>query len=205
MKRKQMKIGWQWKKDVWEKIWEWIKRIRKVVTIISIWFVIGLIINQQKLQISNKIQAWAIVTLVFITGIYAYQTHKTVKEAEKRRKADYWERRIKEFYKPFWDILNTMRNEIKIDTFGERRTEEILKDVEDFYWKRRYMIPIDTSNKINELHTDLFIASIDIAQLDNKEVKKLLRQLRMAESKVRTIIVDEWKSIEASIRKIYGY
>ena len=67
------------------------------------------------------------------------------------------------------------------------------------------MIPIDTSNKINELHTDLFIASIDIAQLDNKEVKKLLRQLRMAESKVRTIIVDEWKSIEASIRKIYGY
>ena len=127
MKRKQMKIGWQWKKDVWEKIWEWIKRIRKVVTIISIWFVIGLIINQQKLQISNKIQAWAIVTLVFITGIYAYQTHKTVKEAEKRRKADYWERRIKEFYKPFWDILNTMRNEIKIDTFGERRTEEILR------------------------------------------------------------------------------
>ncbi len=205
MKRKQMKIGWQWKKDVWKKIWEWIKRIWKVVTIISIWFVIGLIINQQKLQISNKIQAWAIVTLVFITGIYAYQTHETVKEAEKRRKADYWERRIKEFYKPFWDRLNTVRNEIKIDTLGERRTVEILKDVEDFLWEKSYMIPIDTFNKINELHTELFIGSIDIAQFDNKKVKELLRQLRRAESKVRTIIVDELKSIEASIRKIYGY
>jgi len=182
------------------------KRNKDLIIIGIIWIIISIpILIMLYPKVGEMIQAEAIITLVFVTIFYAVQTQKMVKEEEKRRKADYWERRIKEFYKPLWDRLNTVRNEIKIDTLGEGRTVEILKDVEDFLWEKRYMIPIDTFNKINELHTELFIASIDIAQLDNKEVKELLKQLRRAESKVRTIIVDEWKSIEASIRKIYGY
>ena len=173
-----------------------------VIFYLSICFIIY---KQYYISISDKIEVGAIVTLVFITGNYAYQTHKTVKEAEKRRKADYWERRINKFYKPFFDKLNTIRREINIETLSGDRTKEILKDIEDFYWERRYMISIDTFKEVNELHTKLFIASVDIAQLDNNEAKELLKDFRIAESKVRTIIVNEWKGIEASIRKIYGY
>ena len=195
MKGKQMK-----------KVWRWMKRIWIVVIVIFILLLACFFIWKQcGIQIGDKIEASAIVILVFITGIYAYQTHKTVKEAEKRRKADYWERRINKFYKPFFDKLNKMSNKVNKDTIGKKITENILKDVEDFCWKRRYMIPIDTFKKINELHFNLFIASIDIAQFDDKEVEELLRQFRMAESKVRKLIVNELESIEASIRKIYGY
>ena len=98
-----------------------------------------------------------------------------------------------------------MRREINKDTVDKKITENILKDVEDFYWKRRYMISIDTFKKIDELHTKLFIASIDIAQLSNDEAEKLLKDFRMAESKVRDIIIMEWENIENSIRKFYGY
>jgi hypothetical protein len=190
MKGKQMK-----------KVWRWIVVIAIFILLSACFF----IWKQCGIQIGDKIEASAIVILVFITGIYAYLTHKTLKEAEKRRKADYWERRIIKFYKPFFDKLNKMGNTVNKDTIGKKITENILKDVENFCWERRYMIPIDTFKKINELHTDLFIASIDIAQFDNKEVEEFLRQFRMAESKVRKLIVNELESIEASIRKIYGY
>jgi len=184
-----------------KKVWIWIAVIAIFILLSACFF----IWKQCGIQIGDKIEASAIVILVFITGIYAYLTHKTLKEAEKRRKADYWERRINKFYKPFFDKLNKMRNKVNKDTIGKKITENILKDVKDFSWERRYMIPIDTFKKINELHTDLFIASIDIAQFDNKEVEEFLRQFRMAESKVRKLIVNELESIEASIRKIYGY
>lgn len=162
--------------------------------------------------INNIIQAIAIITLVFVTWVYAKRTKDLVEqekisleEQKKKRTIDFWEKRINEFYKPFIDKLNTMRREINKDTVDKKITENILKDVEDFYWKRRYMISIDTFKKIDELHTKLFIASIDIAQLSNDEAEKLLKDFRMAESKVRDIIIMEWENIENSIRKFYGY
>jgi len=157
-------------------------------------------IDLKDLSISDKIQAGSIIALVFVTLYYAIQTYMLVKEAKKKRDADFWERRIAEFYKPFIVKLNTMRDEINVETLSAYRTEEISIDTQNFLWEKRYMVSKDTFNKINELHSKLFIVHTDV-----DKAEELLREFREAESKVRTIIVNECKSLEASIRKIYGY
>jgi len=158
------------------------------------------------------IQADAIITLILVTWAYAIRTKDLVdqqkislEEQKKKRTIDFWERRINEFYEPFFDKLNKMRSKINLDTFGKKIAENILKDVEDFYWKRRYMISIDTFKKISDLHTKLFLSYLDVSQLGHDEASKVLRDFRIAESKVRDIVIMEWENIENSIRKFYGY
>lgn len=91
-------------------------------------------------MINNIIQAILIVTLVFVTFFYAKQTQrlveeerKSLEEIKKKRDADYWERRISEFYKPFIDKLNNMIVEIRKDPIDTDRTWEIIKNTGDFF------------------------------------------------------------------------
>ena len=110
--KKAIKNIWAWIKMVMKKIWNLIKIIGKWIWIftervwlgtvgITLWFLACFIIYKQTdFLISDKIQAWAIVTLVFVTLYYARQTHNLVKEEKKRRQAEYGERYIQNFYNP---------------------------------------------------------------------------------------------------------
>ena len=81
---------WAWEKMVIKKIWnlmkiiaEWIWIFIKKVWLgtvgVALWLSASFIIYKQTdLLISDKIQAWAIVTLVFVTLYYARQTQNLV-------------------------------------------------------------------------------------------------------------------------------
>lgn len=178
-------------------IWEWIKRIWKVVTIISIWLVIGLIINQQKLQISNKIQAWAIITLVFITGVYAYHTRRLVDEEKKRRNSDYWAKTITEFYEPLTKKLNDIEAEIHKSPINREKMDELKEDIRYFIWRKRYMVSRKTAEKIENLLLDIWMANFEKSSFAFEQYYK-------ANDEARKIIIKEWGAVEDKIRKIYA-
>lgn len=198
MKGKQMKKARKWIKDVWEKVWKWMKKTWKIATVMFFCFIICFIINQQKLTISDKIQAWTIITLVFITGIYAYLTYKIVKEAEKKRKADYWEKRINEFYQPFIVKLNNIKEELYNEQKDTKKMNEVRNDAQCFFWKKKYMISQETVKKIEEWQLTIFEAEID-------GEKESFKKYYEAEKEVRTTINNEWNEVEDKIRKFYGY
>jgi len=63
-----------------KKICQWIKKYWKAIILVLAWLIACLIIHWQNLDINDKVQAWAIITLVFITLYYAIQTQKLVEQ-----------------------------------------------------------------------------------------------------------------------------
>lgn len=96
---------------------EWIKKILKIIIIVSILLIIFfgcyIVYEQDEVQIGDKIQAWAIIALVVITGFYAAQTQRIVKEEKEKRTAEFGRIRIEDFLDVLKENLNGMRKKLK--------------------------------------------------------------------------------------------
>ena len=150
------------------------------------------------------IQAELIVILVSITLFYAIQTQRLVKEEKrlvkeekKKNTADFWEKRLVEFYKPFIDKLNNMKNAVYTKPINKDRIFEIYKNTTDLIWKRDYMISEKTCKKIEKLTMILF-------ETQNYRERDSLKEFTDLEEEVRKIIVNEWNDIKNALRKIYA-
>jgi len=149
-------------------------------------------------QINNIIQAIAIITLVFVTLYYAVQTQKLVEEGKKKRDADFYEKRIDEFYMPFIEKLNVLKDKIHESPLNSVEMHNLSRETVLFLWQKARLAPKKTIKKIKALLIDLLVAR---PKLDENTLEKL----RESEDEVRKIIVEEWKIVEDEIRKIYGY
>jgi len=155
--------------------------------------------------INNIIQAIAIITLVFVTWVYAKRTgdlveqeKKTLEENKKKKDADYWEKRINEFYQPFIVKLNNIKEELYNEQRDTKKMNELRNDAQCFFWKKKYMISQETVKKIEKLQLTIFQAELD-------RRKKSFKKYYEAEKEVRTTINNEWNEIEDKIRKFYSY
>jgi uncharacterized protein YacL len=79
-----------------------------VIVSVILWF----ICPEQQERVNNIIQAAAIIALVFVTMFYAiqtknqaYLTKQIIEEEQKKRVADFGERRIKETLRPLGEYL----------------------------------------------------------------------------------------------------
>ena len=142
------------------------------------------------------------MTLAIVTAYYAIQTHRIVKESEKKRIADFQERRISEFYKPFIDKLDDMENLINLGTIKNMKTKNIAKSTDNLLREKKYMISRKTLIDIFKLRDDL-INNIISETKDNEKAMKLFFEFNKAREKVRQIVTKEKLKIEEKIREFY--
>ena len=147
---------------------------------------------------SDIVQAEAIVALVFVTLVYAIETHKHVKEGKIKRIAAFYEKRINEFYAPFIKKLNDLRDELHSDTSETAKMNDLRNDARYFIWQKEYMASEATVKKIQELLDNILFADLDRS-------KEAFKKYRESEKVVRNIIIEEQDKIIIKIRKIYGY
>jgi phage regulator Rha-like protein len=147
---------------------------------------------------SDIVQAEAIVALVFVTLVYAIETHKLVKEGKIKRIAAFYEKRINEFYAPFIKKLNDLRDELHNDTSETAKMNDLRNDARYFIWQKEYMASEATVKKIQELLDNILFADLDRS-------KEAFKKYRESEKVVRNIIIEEQDKIIIKIRKIYGY
>lgn len=180
--------------------WKWnvVKRFWGGITVLIILFLSWYYILQLNIATSIKIQCIAVVALVIITGSYTYHTYKLVEEGKKKRDADFWEKRIIEFYMPFIEKLNALKNQMSRESGNGEKLIKKIDGLRDFFLEKKYMIPEKTSQQIESLQEALWTAL-----LDDKDL--LMMNFYAAENEVRDIISNEWGEIENNIRKLYGY
>lgn len=165
-----------------------------LVGILAMIFV-GCLLYPNKNQI---IQAEAIVALVFVTLVYAIETHKLVKEGQMKRVADFYEKRINEFYGPFIEKLNDLRDELHREPPDMKKMNELKKDAQYFLWQKEYMVSQVTAKKIVKL-------MLHILEVDHDRSREAFRKYYESAIAVGNIITEELDEITIKIRKIYGY
>ena len=153
----------------------------------------------------------AILILVWVTWFYAKRTQdlvdeqqKYLEEAKKKNNADFGEKRIAEFHKPFIDQLNTMISNINRSTLADDAIIEILNSAHELFLRKKYMASKETCEFIDELRSSIFFAHVDSANNED-EINIMIAEFRQNEKKVREIIVTEWNALEDQIRNFYGY
>lgn len=155
--------------------------------------------------INNIIQAIAIITLIFVTWVYAKRTKDLVdqekislEEEKKRRDAEHWEKRINEFFMPFIEKISDIRDGLHKSPIDTKKMNELTKNTQYFFWHRGWLISKETFKKIEKLEFAIFVAVADID-------KESLKRFHEAEKEVRKIIVNDWKETEDKLRKFHGY
>ena len=143
----------KWIKKVGKFLWILIRKTWEFIIGIAFWFLTCIIIYKQaEIQITDKIQAWAIVTLIFVTIFYAIQTQRLVQQGKislkdqiKKRNADYGEKLLQNFFLPlifkFIDLEAIIK---KIPGLSElnnkiRPAVEIVNEITGLYKKYGYI------------------------------------------------------------------
>ncbi len=128
--------------------------------LIFFWFLTVVIISVLLLflkcaAINNIVQAIAITTLVFVTWFYAKQTKRQaeetkrlVEEGKKKNIADFWEKRINEFYEPFVKYMNDIKDELHKEIVDTDRMNKLRKDSKYHFWRKQYMTSKATAKKM---------------------------------------------------------
>ncbi len=117
-----------------EKMLSWFQKRWKVAIGLTIFVIIPLLLagyvwRQEDIERSDKIQAIAIIAFVFITGYYAAQTQRLVKEQKnaleeerKRRNAEFGIQRIQGFLSPLLHMLEGLKDRLSLVTEANKST-----------------------------------------------------------------------------------
>lgn len=193
-----------------KKIWECIKKSWQIILGIFLWLFICFFIYFQSIYISDAIQAWAIVTLVFITLYYAWQTQRLVKqqqisltEDKNKREADFWLGRLKEYYLPQKFNLTQLMASITFKPFNLGEFAKNTRDIINILGHNQYLVTqdlADSSIKLLKLLVDNFrvIGDRNITPgLINSTIEIVTKTIH--------ILDDEIKLIENKLIKVYGF
>jgi hypothetical protein len=91
----------------------WIKKWREVLICLVLFFIFAApVLIIKGIGISDKIQAMAIIGLIFITAFYAIQTQKLVEEERKKRYAEFGMQRIQKFLRPLLKRLDSFKDSV---------------------------------------------------------------------------------------------
>lgn len=139
-----------------KKVWIWLKKnwgiILGIVLLFSGCFIIY---KQTELQISDKIQAWCILTLVFITGFYAVQTQKLVEQQKNflneeliRRSIEFREKRFRELYSPLGTLTAELSRALEHEPNSVGKIESLISETINLVYKYYYMLSSDATTKL---------------------------------------------------------
>ncbi len=193
-----------------KKLLDWLKNSWGILLGLVLYLIAVKIIYNQILDIRFQMQAWGVVTLVFITIYYAWQTQRLVKqqqisleEDKKKREADFWLVRLKEYYSPLKYNLNYLTASLDSETFFRDEfmvaTEKILKIVghnqylitEDLLKKEENLLYLLAKNKDHFLHGEI--------------PPEIVSPIIQAIKKIFNTIEEEIRFIEEKLVKTYGF
>jgi len=163
---------------------------------------------------SNIIQAIALITLVFVTWIYARQTQELVQqekislfEETKKRHADFCEKNLQEFYMPLQYRLNNLNllfkessNLSELQCFSDYAKENY-KVITDVLEKYGYLAHQDFGKSIDKL-TQLFESAFDLSSDRPQEFDSLKGYTRSLLEDMRIMIT---KQIKENLKIVNEY
>ena len=165
------------------------------------------------LETNDRVEAWAIATLVFVTIFYAIQTQNLVKEEKKKRGAEFGRIRIEDFLHVLKVELNHMEEKLnRMKTIDSGSNSEIFSvkanfdPITNLLNKRDYL-----STKLLNKALWLFKKDVDESWIKQENWEKLESRAIWRDEllkRVKTImklVEKERKDIISHIRKTYGY
>lgn len=162
-------------------------------------------------KLSSIVQADAIIALVFVTLFYAGQTQELVKQEKaalddqkSKRRADYGEKKIKEFYNPLKYQIHKLKNTIIVQPNLYKPIILLHRDILKLGSDHGYLVKKENEEVIVELLNVLWeITSINIL---NKEKLKAWKEKGLIEAeKVIDIIKNEINIVKKKIDEVYGF
>ena len=186
--------------------WKWVKGIIPRILIGFFWISATFIIFKlTEIKISDKIQAWAVVTLAVITGIYAYQTFKLVQqekisldEEKKRRTVDFWQSRLTEFFIPLKINLQKLQKVVKLEPFS---SDEFSKTISEFIelMSKAYMLSPELNNSLIS-----FLNMFKFQKREKVEEGERYAIIEQSEELLKKVNI-EIRIFEYKINEIYGF
>ena len=186
--------------------WKWVKGIIPWILIGFFWISATFIIFKlTEIKISDKIQAWAVVTLAVITGIYAYQTFKLVQqekialdEEKKRRTVDFWQSRLTEFFIPLKINLQKLQKVVKLEPFS---SDEFSKTISAFIelMSKAYMLSPELNNSLIS-----FLNMFKFQKREKVEEGEKYAIIEQSEELLKKVNI-EIRIFEYKINEIYGF
>jgi len=152
--------------------------------------------------INNIIQAIAIITLIFVTWVYAKRTKDLVdqekislEEEKKKRDAEFWARAIEEFYIVF---IDKVKKYLEVFWSLEDLDQKISlrNEISRLIAEKGYMISKETKKRILELSNDFLL-------VDSGASRELIEKAKKSLKAAAGIINDEKKILDDKIRKFY--
>ena len=186
--------------------WKWVKGIIPWILIGFFWISATFIIFKlTEIKISDKIQAWAVVTLAVITGIYAYQTFKLVQqekislnEEKKRRTVDFWQSRLTEFFLPLRINLQKLVAIMEFKPFSVAEFSKTLSEFTELMSKAYMLSPELNNSLISFLNMFKFQKREKVEEAEkyaiNEQSEELLKKVNI-----------EIRIFEYKINEIYGF
>jgi hypothetical protein len=165
---------------------------------------VGCLLYPNKNQI---VQAEAIVALVFVTIFYAIKTDRLVEEGQKKRMADFMEKRINDFYIPCIEKMLSLVDPFKmLDATSDRdyqsKVAVKMHELLGLYNSKIYMLSDETSLKIAEwLMVNYQKDFIRLSDKDKDAINKLKNEI----ASILDMLEKEKDEIADQIKKIYGY
>jgi hypothetical protein len=193
---------------------------------LALWSVLLLIVLfVRAMQLSDRIQAASVITLVFVTMYYAVQTQALVKEEQRslkeetdKRVAEYGEKRIKEFLIPLNGLLSNLKMYFNVVTNPRNRrlieqhddmllsTREVgYGKFKDFFSQQRFMCNDQLQKRIYGFITDI---ESSWPTIDNQEDAYLIPWKAKMDKEIDKLIVfvdGEIGAISIHIKKTFQY
>ena len=168
--------------------------------------------EEQRMLGNIIINASAIIFLAFITLSYALYTKKlsdqgkaqlkqfalSLDEQVRKTRADFNERRISKFYRPFFGLLYEMNSALLEKEIDEGLTMSIIRRLNSLFVEKGYMISTITRQKLKLIDPLFFSAQVSLA---NRE--SMIKKFKKEEDEISTILILEWDHIENEIRDFY--
>lgn len=163
-----------------------------------------LIFLKPQQTINNVIQSIAIITLVFVTWVYAKRTKDLVEqekisleEEKKRRSVDFWRSRLTEFFIPLKINLQKLQKVVKFEPFS---SDEFSKTLSEFIelMSKAYMLTAEMNNSLIS-----FMSYFKFQRRDKVEEGEIYAIIEQSEELLKKVNI-EIRIFEYKINEIYG-
>ncbi|MGB2764118.1 MAG: hypothetical protein WBC20_06860 [Candidatus Aminicenantaceae bacterium] len=188
------------------------KKYKDLMIIGIIWIIVSILILIILCpEVGEMIQAEALITLVFVTIFYAKQTQNLVEQEKisledqkSKRRADYGEKKLKEFYNPLKYKIHKLKNTIIVQPNLIKPIILLYNDILKLGSEHEYFVKKENEEVIVELLNVLWeIKDINIL---NKEKVKVWKKKGLIEAeKVINIVKKEINIVKKEIDKVYGF
>jgi len=150
---------------------------KNLIILITLWILVSVyIIFIACLSTKEMIEAWGIITLVFVTMFYAIQTRNlaeqervSFKDQVNKRNVDFEEKKLKEFYYPFKYLIFDLRDKVKNEANPLIPTFELYLEITKLGASAGHLI----TKKLEDIAVDLLNSLFELKRVNVEDEEQL--------------------------------